>query len=159
MLVKYVRFLIKNYLFALIALAFAGAYWISAKDLPEKATDFPRALFLVLIPLFIWNGVNSVKEFRATLSDTEEEGPGKWDCSLNITKQKVVVTAFTLVYIVLISHVGFFICTIAYLAALSFYLGIRRPAAIVLFSVLFTVAIYGIFVLWLQIRMPAGILF
>ncbi len=159
MLIKYIRFLIKNYLFALIALAFAGLYWFSAKDLPAKALDFPKALFMILIPLFLWNGVNSVREFIRTLSDTEKEEAGKWNCTLNITKQKVFVTILTLGYILLIPLIGFFICTVLYLAVLAFYLGIRRPVSLLLFSLLFTAALYGIFVQWLQIRMPAGVLF
>lgn len=159
MLVKYIRFMIKNYLFALIALAFSVVYWLSAKDLPPKALDFPKAIFMVLIPLFLWNGVNSVREFRQTLSDTELEEARKWDCTLHITRQKVIVTLLTAAYTLLIPIVGFFICSIIYLAVLAFYLGIRRPVALVLFSVLFTAAIYGVFVLWLQIRMPSGMLF
>ena len=158
MLIKYIRFLIKNYLFALVAMVFAGMYWFSAKDLPAKALDFPKALFMILIPLFVWNGVNSVREFYRTLSDTEREEAVKWNCSLHITKHKVIVTLLTLGYILLIPVIGFFICTVAYLAVLAFYLGIRRPVSLVLFSLLFTAVLYAIFVLWLQIRMPAGIL-
>ena len=156
---KYIRFLIKNYLFAVIALIFTGSYWLSARNLPSKALDFPKAVLFVLIPLFIWNGINSVTEFRKTLVDetlTEEE---KWNCTLHVTSPKMIVTAITVIYILLIPVIGFFACTMAYLAVLAYYLGIRKPVPLILFVVLFTGAVYGIFVLWLRVFMPAGLLF
>ena len=159
MVIKYIRFLIKNYLFAVLALAFTIAYWFSAKDLPEKATDIPRAILLMLVPLFIWNGANSIREFKKLLKDEEIPEETKWECGLHITRTKVVVTLITVVYLILTPVVGFFACTIVYLAALAFYLGVRKALPLILFSLLFTAALYGIFVIWLQIHMPSGILF
>lgn len=159
MVLKYIRFLIKNYLFAVVALFFTASYWLSARRLPPKALDFPKAILLVLIPLFIWNGVNSVKEFKKTLADSQQPEEDKWDCTLHITSPKVIVTAITVVYTLLIPVIGFFVCTVVYLAVLAFYLGIRKPVPLLLFTVLFTGAVYGIFVLWLRVFMPAGVLF
>ena len=76
MFIQYIRFLIKEYLFALIALAFTIAYWVSAKNLPAKSIDFPKALLLIIIPLFIWNAVNSVREFKKLRSDSTVSGIG-----------------------------------------------------------------------------------
>ncbi len=159
MLIKYIRFMTKNYLFAVVALIFSCVYWLSAKDLPAKSIDFPKAIFVVLIPLFIWNGVNSVLEFRKTLKDENTPEEKKWNCSLNITSSKVIVTLITAVYTLLIPVLGFFVCTVIYLAVLAFYLGIRKPVSLILFTILFTAVVYGVFVMWLQVRMPSGILF
>lgn len=159
MFIQYIRFLIKEYLFALIALAFTIAYWVSAKNLPAKSIDFPKALLLIIIPLFIWNAVNSVREFKKLRSDSTVSEQSKWDWSLHITKDKVVITIFTIIYLVSTPIVGFFACSIIYLAGLAYYLGVRRPVSLVCFSLLYTATLYGIFVLWLQIRMPAGFLF
>jgi len=159
MIKKYLRFLVKNYLFAVIALVFTCVYWWSAKDLPAKSLDFPKALLLILIPLFIWNGVNSVRQFRQTLADKATPEDEKWDCRLHITFPKLLVTGLTLFYMLLIPIFGFLICTVVYLAAVSFYLGIRKPLPLVLFSVLVTGALYAIFAMWLHIRLPSGILF
>ncbi|MFA9381103.1 MAG: tripartite tricarboxylate transporter TctB family protein [Acetanaerobacterium sp.] len=159
MLIKYIRFMTKNYLFAVLAFAFTCLYWFSAKDLPAKSLVFPKALLVVLIPLFIWNGVNSVWEFRKTLKDEDTPEAKKWNCSLHITSPKVIVTLITLGYTLLIPILGFFLCTIIYLAVLAFYLGIRKPIPLILFTVLLTAVIYGVFVLWLMVRLPSGIIF
>lgn len=155
MLAKYIRYLIKHYLFALLALLFTLMYWVSAAKLPQTSVSFPRALTMLLVPLFIWNAVASVRDFRRTLSLDEAEAL-KWRCDLNITTPKVVVTLATLAYIVLMPVIGFVVCTALYLAGLAYYLGVRKPLPLLLFTGVYTVAVYSIFVAWLRVRLPDG---
>lgn len=158
MAIKYIRFLIRHYLFALLALAFTCAYWFSAKDLPTESIVFPKALLAVLIVLFVWNGVNSVREFKKTLKDESTPEEEKWKCSLNITSPKVVVTVMTLIYILAVNWLGFVVSTFLYLGILAYFLGIRKPIPLVLFSAGYTAVMYGIFVMWLMVPLPSGIL-
>ena len=157
MIVKYIRYLVKHYMFAVLALLFTITYWISAAGLPKNAVVFPQALTLVLIPLFLWNFVSSIRGFRETLTSEEAEYL-KWRCSLNITPPKVVVTLVTLVYIAAMTRIGFVVSTSLYLASLSYFLGVRQPLRLLLFTVIYTALVYGIFVLWLRVRLPEGLL-
>lgn len=159
MLVKYLRFVVKNYLFAVISMIFALMYWLSARTLPDKSLTFSKPVLLCLIPLFIWNIGKSVVDFRKTVADEKTSEKEKWDCSLHITKPKLIVTLATIAYVALLQVVGFLPCTALYLGGLAWYLGIRKPVRLVLFVALYTAVIYGVFGLWLNVRLPSGILF
>ena len=82
MVLKYLKFVVKNYLFAVLSLIFAIAYWISAKELPEDSLTFSYPVLFCLIPLLIWNIAKSVVDFRKTLADqqTPEKENGTAPC-------------------------------------------------------------------------------
>jgi hypothetical protein len=155
MLAKYMRYVVRNYMFAVLALIFTITYWISAADLPKRATDFPRALLIILIPLFIWNVFDSIKGFKKSLADAGET----WECSLNITTAKVMVVIFTAIYIAAMPVIGFVVSTVCYLGGMAFYLGLRKLVPLATFTVVYIAVLYGIFVLWLGVRLPNGLLF
>jgi hypothetical protein len=158
MFLKYIRYLVRNYLFAVLALIFTAMFWISASRLPGRAVVFPRSLLFVLIPLFIWNAVSSVRGFRKTLVDAGIAEERKWDCALGLNRPRIVVTLSTLAYIVLMPVLGFITSTVLYLVGLAFYLGIRKPVALALFAVIYIGIVYTVFALWLQVRMPTDLL-
>jgi hypothetical protein len=158
MFLKYIRYLVRNYLFGVLALIFTIMFWISASRLPSRAVVFPRALLYILIPLFIWNAVSSIRGFRKTLADADIAEGKKWNCTLGLNRPRIVVTLATLAYIVLMPLLGFITSTALYLAGLAFYLGIRRPVALALFAAIYIGIVYAVFGWWLQVRLPAGIL-
>jgi hypothetical protein len=157
MLAKYIRYMVKNYMFAVLALLFTIVYWINAYDLPRASLVFPRALLYILVPLFIWNFVNSLRGFRKELESEKEDGT-KWECGLNLTTPKVVVTLLTLAYIVIMPLLGFVVTTVLYLAALAYYLGLRKLVPLVTFTLVYIATLYAVFVVWLGVRLPNGLL-
>jgi putative tricarboxylic transport membrane protein len=158
MLLKYIRYVVRNYLFAVLALIFTVMFWVSASRLPSRAVVFPRALLYALIPLFIWNAVSSVRGFRKTLEDTDIAEEKKWNCTLGLNRPRVVVTLATLGYIVSMPVLGFITSTCLYLVGLSFYLGVRKPLTLALFAAIYIGIVYAIFGWWLQVRLPTGFL-
>jgi hypothetical protein len=156
---NYVRFLIKRYLFAVLALIFVIVYWRSAGKLPEKATVFPRFITAVMIPIFIWVFVQSIMEYRALVKDTKTPEKKKWDMSMKITKPKLIITGATVLYILLIPIIGYGVTSMLYIGGLSFYLENRKPLSLILYTGIFFSILYGIFVVWLRIRPPVGLLF
>lgn len=158
MVKKYIKFFIKNYLFALISLIFALLYWLSAKDLPDKSLTFPKPVLICMIPIICWNFIKSVKEFKVQYDESPDDAQ-KWNCSLHINAQKLIIAAMTLLYVILLPHLGFIVCTSVYLAGMAYYLGVRKPIKLVLFVVIFTIVVYAIFGMWLNVRLPHGIFF
>ena len=156
---KYIRFIIKRYLFAVIALAFVIIYWLSASKLPEESIVFPRIITYIIIPLFIWVFIQSIVEFQKLKKDTSIPEEEKWDCTLNLTKPKLVIIGATILYIALIPIVGYVVTTALYVAGLSFYLGNRSPIKLILFTGILIAILYVIFAVWLRIRLPHGFLF
>lgn len=159
MVVKYLKFVLKNYLFAALSMIFAIMYAVSASKLPAKSLTFSKPVLYCLIPLFIWNIVKSVIDFRKTVADTETPEKEKWSCSMHITKPKLIVTLATIAYVALLPVGGFLLCTALYLGGLAWYLGIRKSLKLILFVGLYTAVVYAIFGLWLNVRLPASILF
>lgn len=158
MLAKYGRFVVKKYLFSVIALIFVCVYWASASKLPEKSIVFPRAVTFILIPLFIWNFSLSIKQFRKLLADGETPEEKKWNCTLRITKPKLTLMGMTIVYALCIPVIGYCVSTLVYIASMTYYLGERRPAKVALFTVILFAVLYAIFGVWLRVRLPAGFL-
>lgn len=78
---------------------------------------------------------------------------------MHITKPKLIVTLATIAYVALLPVGGFLLCTALYLGGLAWYLGIRKSLKLILFVGLYTAVVYAIFGLWLNVRLPAGILF
>ena len=156
---KFIRFIIKRYLFAVIALAFVIVYWLSAKNLPEESLVFPKIITYIIIPLFVWVFIQSVVEFQKLKKDTTIPEEEKWNCTLNLTQAKLVIIAATILYIALIPVVGYVVTTAIYVAGLSFYLGNRSPIKLILFTGVLIAILYLIFAVWLRIRLPHGFLF
>ncbi len=158
MLAKYGRFVIKKYLFSVLALIFVCVYWASAYKLPEKSIVFPRAVTFLLIPLFIWNISLSIRQFRKLRDDETVPEEKKWNCTLRVTKPKLVLMGMTILYALLIPVVGYCVCTVVYIASMTRYLGERRPGKLILFTAVLFAVLYAIFGLWLRVRLPAGFL-
>ena len=159
MVVKYLQYMVKNYLFFIITSIFVIMYWVSASGLPERSVDFPRALMFAIVPLFVWNAVNSILGFRGVMRKQAgtEGAQQKRDWTLGITLPRVIITAATIAYIILLPILGFVITSVLYLALLTFYLGIRNPLKLAAFTLVYTAALYGVFVVWLHVRLPSGI--
>ena len=158
MLVKYGKFVIKKYLFSVFALIFVCVYWSSAAKLPEKSIVFPRAITFILIPLFIWNIALSIKQFRKLYADTTIPEEKKWDCRLRVTPAKITLMVMTIVYAIAIPIVGYCVSTLLYIPAMTWYLGMRNPKKVLIFTVVLFASLYAIFGLWLHVRLPMGFL-
>lgn len=155
---NYLRFVVKRYFFAVLALVFVVLYWVSASSLPSESLVFPKFVTIVTIPLFIWVFVLSLREYRALAKDASVPEKEKWRCSLNLTKPKLVITVATILYVVLIPVVGYCVTTVLYVGGFSFYLGNRDPVRLILYTGIFFAILYAIFGIWLRIRLPGGFL-
>ena len=155
---NYLRFVVKRYLFAVLALVFVAVYWASARTLPAESVVFPRFVTFVTIPLFLWVFVLSVREYRALAADQSLPEAEKWRCALGLTRTKLVITGATVLYIALLPVVGYCVTTVLYVGGLSFYLGNRKPLRLLLYTGVFFAVLYAVFGVWLRIRLPGGFL-
>ncbi len=62
----------------------------------------------------------------------------------------------TIAYVLLIQHVGFFLCTLGYLAAFMWIGGFRRPLAVVVSSVIGSLAFMFVFMKVVYVSLPLG---
>ena len=78
-----------------------------------------------------------------------------------ISAAKLPVTVFvsTAAYLFCIGYVGYFVSTVIYMSASMFFFGERRPLPIAAAVLVFLAVIYALFVSFLGLRLPEGILF
>lgn len=156
---KYLRFVVKRYLFVPMAFVFVLLYWSSASKLQAKSIVFPKAITALMIPLFIWAIIDSIRDYRALAANKEIPEEKKWDCSLRITKTKLCILGATILYLILLPIIGYCVMTMIYIAGLSYYLGNRNIIMLIVYTGSFFGVLYLVFVWWLKIRVPAGFLF
>lgn len=143
-MVKYDRFLT---IFLIIVETF---YFILIKGLPEKAAKYP---LFVLGLMFLLTLMLGIKSFFKEISVNDKKDLFK-DVEL---KQFLLVLLVSLVYIFLIDIIGFFVSTFIYLNILMFGLKANLKIGLIT-SVGFCVLIYLVFVVFLRVPVPSGIL-
>jgi hypothetical protein len=155
MLVKYIRYFLKEYAFTLFAIFFVAAYWISAHKLPFAAIQYPMVVSVIAVFFIIWNIIMSVLEFNKVYYK-EGNDKEKYDISFGLNKTRLITIGATVAYVILMPFLGYVITTFIYMGLLSWFLGAKKPLRIIVFSALVTAAFYAIFRLWLHARLPVG---
>lgn len=141
---KYDRFLTIG-LFVLEAF-----YFFLIKQLPPKAARYPEFVLSLMLFLTILLAINT---FIIKPKNVEEEDKFKG----NLFKQFFFVIAISVVYVILIDIVGFFVSTAIYLFVTMVALKSNVKWSIVV-SILFPIFLYLVFVSFLKVPVPRGFL-
>lgn len=158
MINKYIRFFVQNYLFSIVCIAFLVIYWDSAHNLNMKAIRFPLLVTAVMIPVLLWNIVESVLEFKRKY-DADKDNKEAWVVNVGFNKGIIATVIITLIYITIMKYVGYCVSTLVYTFVLSVALGNRSWVKCSIYSIVLTVVVYLIFGIWLHVRFPHGFLF
>ena len=141
---KYDRFLTIG-LFVLEAF-----YFFLIKQLPPKAARYPEFVLSLMLILTILLAINT---FIIKPKNVEEEDKFKG----NLFKQFFFVIAISVVYVILIDIIGFFVSTAIYLFVTMVALKSNVKWSIVV-SILFPIFLYLVFVSFLKVPVPRGFL-
>ena len=141
---KYDRFLTIG-LFVLEAF-----YFFLIKQLPPKAARYPQFVLSLMLFLTILLAINT---FIIKPKNVEEEDKFKG----NLFKQFFFVIAISVVYVILIDIIGFFVSTAIYLFVTMVALKSNVKWSIVV-SILFPIFLYLVFVSFLKVPVPRGFL-
>ncbi|WP_074016525.1 tripartite tricarboxylate transporter TctB family protein [Fusobacterium massiliense] len=141
---KYDRFLTIG-LFVLEAF-----YFFLIKQLPPKAARYPEFVLSLMLFLTILLAINT---FIIKPKNVEEEDKFKG----NLFKQFFFVIAISVVYVILIDIIGFFVSTAIYLFVTMVALKSNVKWSIVV-SILFPIFLYLVFVSFLKVPVPRGFL-
>lgn len=157
---------LKKQLFLIIAIVFIVAYYLSARTLQDQATVFPRLLLWVVVPIVLWNMAGSYFELKRELVEEQaakdQAITGEFDEAKGSDPKgikKLVGLGFILGYIVIIPYLGFFTATAVYLCGFAYFLGIRNIPRLLAYVAAIDLFAWVIFVYWLEIRFPQGILY
>ena len=125
-------------------------YFFLIKQLPPKAARYPEFVLSLMLFLTILLAINT---FIIKPKNVEEEDKFKG----NLFKQFFFVIAISVVYVILIDIIGFFVSTAIYLFVTMVALKSNVKWSIVV-SILFPIFLYLVFVSFLKVPVPRGFL-
>jgi len=157
MLVKYLRYLVRDQIFTLFSIGFIIAYWAQVGSLPFVSIRYPMVVTGVACIFIVWNLGLSMIQFRKKLREEGEAGV-KVSLRFGLNGKKWAVIGITALYIRLIPIVGYVVTTTLYMVGLCLFLGIRKPLNIAIYTVVLVASLYAVFGLWLNITLPTGFL-
>ena len=127
-------------------------YWQSF-SLSEESSTYPRvtiALLFGLTTLYLFNMIINARKFGVA-SGRDEAFEGFRPV------QFIVCLVLTLVYLLMMKYLGFFTATVTFMLATLFYLKVSIVHTLIS-VVAINLLIYVAFVLFLGVRLPAGLL-
>ncbi|WP_455594353.1 tripartite tricarboxylate transporter TctB family protein [Cloacibacillus porcorum] len=120
---------------------------------PPESSQFPRFLCILMLLFSFLILIRTLKNKEG--EKTMSTGSG----FISAAKLPVTVFASTAAYLFCIGYVGYFVSTVIYMSASMFFFGERRPLPIAAAVLVFLAVIYALFVSFLGLRLPEGILF
>lgn len=153
--------------FAGLAVLLAVVFYIHTLHLPKAAYQLPRILIVIVILLSIAMVVERLyshkKNLRQDSKNTDfpiNHNPGvskEDEFDIRLTRVFVFIVLIT-GYILTIERLGYFIITPIFIIATYLYLRAAKFLNIILIAVGFTFFVYLLFVLFLHLPIPMGIL-
>ncbi|MCF0247320.1 MAG: tripartite tricarboxylate transporter TctB family protein, partial [Synergistes sp.] len=114
---------------------------------------FPRFLSVLMVFFSVAILIKTVKNKSAVKDSSSGEG------FLASLKLPAAVFGSAAVYLMCIQYVGYFCSTVAYMFLSMFFFGERRPLPIFAAVFIFLAVIYALFISFLGLRLPEGLLF
>ena len=146
---------------AIFLLVFCGlAYW-EAYPYPHGSAYFPRILILLLAVMSCALMAKSILQGRREKVQ-KDRPPGVNGSSLwkkEVATKVVLMIAVSVVYLFIMSSVGFYLTTFIYLPLMIWLLGVRKKRVIALSTGFVLIFIYLVFSTFLKVPIPEGIAF
>ena len=122
-------------------------------DMPRTASELPRLLVFLIVGLCILMIISGFRSYTIKRVEKDESV-----LSSPNYKRVFIFGIFIALYISLIESIGYFIVTPVFIIASLYYLKATRFANMVLIAGFFTAFIYFMFVWFLKLPVPMGIL-
>ncbi|TQR10136.1 tripartite tricarboxylate transporter TctB family protein [Psychrobacillus soli] len=133
----------------------SGYFLYESTKFGGDAGIFPRMVSGAIIFINTIYLYQTIKEQKENSKEIEKE---RNKLPIKPSKQFYVISILSILYIALLSPIGFLIVTPIYLASIMFYLGGRSKKMVFICSIAFTFVIYFFFTSLLHITIPQGIL-
>lgn len=148
---------------AIFLLLLSVMAFLETLSYPYESAYFPRIIIFLLALM----GCGLLgKTLYARHKERGAGGPEKQEGveSLPLWKQPVprkvaLMIVCSMIYLIILSSVGFFATTLVYLPVMCWMLGIRKPKTIALSTFFVVFFIYLIFGAFLKVPLPSGIAF
>jgi len=125
-----------------------------AKNFPEATRSYPQLILIAAIVLALIEIIS--KTVKSSKSDFQEPVEKK---SSVVLVRVLTVAAICIIYVLLVDIFGFFSSTALFSFSLMYYLGVRKPVTLIAVAAGLNIGVYLLFVTFLRISMPQGLLF
>ena len=112
--------------------------------------------YQIVKTLFFDDAAAQVGGVLGSILDGAPAEPAADDAATRYPRLIVAGIVLTVGYVLLIEHVGFFACTLAYLAAFMWIGGYRRPVVVVVSSLVGSLAFMFMFMKVVYVSLPLG---
>lgn len=139
-------------LFPVLCSAFIAYYYFKTKPLHFYSTIYPKIIMVLLLLCIAWEVVMKVQKWR-------KEGLPNQPIWVEDNLKAVVVVLSTVLFIILLTYVGFCVSLFLYMGFMAYYLGNKNIISVLTFAIFTSAIFYVVFVYLLKLPMPKGILF
>jgi putative tricarboxylic transport membrane protein len=138
-----------------LVLTLCVVFFLESLSLPTTAARLPQILIIIIAILGIMMLVEAIKKAKDTTTASEETEKAE---EINL-KRVVIFVAMIALYIFLMDIIGYFILTPLFTFAALMYFKATNVIVAIILSIGFTAFIYGLFSMFLNVPVPAGIFF
>ncbi|WP_158736926.1 tripartite tricarboxylate transporter TctB family protein [Alteribacillus sp. YIM 98480] len=141
--------------------------FITIYFLEVQGLDDPRDRMLItpiywvmaaFFPIILFQEWKNWKAAKPDKKEKEEEETESYEVDAPLSKKALSFMVSIFLYLFLIEHIGFVLITIIFLPTLMWLLGTKDWKLLVFLPIIVTGALYVLFVIWLEIPLPTGIL-
>jgi hypothetical protein len=128
-------------------------FFAETQKLPTESQMYPKVIVIILFGLTTLYLIQMI--MNAVKYGTES---GKEDFKGFQAKQFFVCLVLSLLYILAVINIGFYVSTAVFLVASLYFLKVK-PLYIAIATVALLLLIYGAFTLFLRVQLPSNLLF
>jgi len=145
---------IKEVLFLGVIIAICIWLYSVAENFPEATRRYPQFILIAAVVLALIEIIS--KTVKSSKSERQEPVEKK---SSVVLVRVLTVAAICIMYVLLVDIFGFFSSTALFSFSLMYYLGVRKPVTLIAVAAGLNIGVYLLFVTFLRISMPQGLLF
>lgn len=146
----------RDIIFAVATSVFSGLLLALAFSYPPASSGFPKFLLGLMLLLSL---LLLAKSFRARAAAVPEKDKSDAAALRKNMKTALAVIGSTAAYALAVRHIGYFSATTAFLLGVMVLYGKNKLLSAMTASVAFMAVMYALFVWFLGMRLPEGLLF
>ncbi len=141
-----------NRISSLLGFILSGSMLLGTRKFPARAVSATRYVVFLAVSLAVLSLILLLSSIKTS---PEKEKKIEW---IKNPAHFFETVAGIVVYFVLLQYLGFLIPSFLFLVAMGWLLGYRKPLKLILISIALLASIYLVFVKFLAVPVPSGIL-
>ena len=151
----------KDFFLGIFLIAFSFIAYLATLSYPYQSAYFPRVIIVIIGLLGLFTAIRQWTKLKATMQGQRPENSAVsapfWQQPL--VRRVAMMMGSGIIFLILMSLLGFFVAGLIYLPVMIRLLGVRKITTIAISTLFVLLLIYSIFVAFLRVPFPEGIIF